>query len=83
MKPGQAHCTFAVSLLTRRRMTASKRQPADDPSRPLVTAKWSRYTAERLGIELVEIGGDHSPFLGRAGELAGVVLERLGGVLGG
>ncbi len=49
----------------------------------LVTAEWSRYTAQRLGIELVEIGGDHSPFLGRAGELAGGVLERLGGVLAG
>jgi len=49
----------------------------------LVTAEWSRYSAQRLGIELVEIGGDHSPFLGRAAELAGVVLERLGGTLAG
>ena len=49
----------------------------------LVTMEWTRYTAERLGIELVEIGGDHSPFLGRAGELAGVVLDRIGGVLAG
>jgi pimeloyl-ACP methyl ester carboxylesterase len=49
----------------------------------IVTADWSRYTAERLGVELAEIGGDHSPFLGRAGELAGVVLERVGGVLAG
>ena len=49
----------------------------------LVTMEWTRYTAERLGIELAEIGGDHSPFLGRAGELADVVLERLGSVLAG
>jgi pimeloyl-ACP methyl ester carboxylesterase len=49
----------------------------------LVTMEWTRYTAQRLGIELAEIGGDHSPFLGRAGELAGVVRERLGTVLAG
>jgi pimeloyl-ACP methyl ester carboxylesterase len=43
----------------------------------IVSVEWSRYTADRLGVELAEIGGDHSPFLGRARELAGVVLERL------
>lgn len=47
----------------------------------LVTIEWTRYTAERLGVDLVEIGGDHSPFLGRAGTLADVVLERLDGAL--
>lgn len=49
----------------------------------IVSVEWSRYTAERLGVELIEIGGDHSPFLGRPAELAGVVLERLNGVLSG
>jgi len=43
----------------------------------IVSVEWSRHTAERLGVELVEIEGDHSPFLSRPGELADVVLERL------
>lgn len=43
----------------------------------IVSVEWSRHTTERLGVELVEIEGDHSPFLSRPGELADVVLERL------
>lgn len=37
----------------------------------VVAPEWSRSAArERLGIEAIELGGSHSPFLARAAELA-------------
>ena len=43
----------------------------------IVSVEWSSYTAERLGVQLVELGGDHSPFLSRPGALADVIVEDL------
>jgi pimeloyl-ACP methyl ester carboxylesterase len=43
---------------------------ADDRA---VSPEWSRRAArERLGVKPIEIEGDHSPFLGRPAELAGL-----------
>ncbi len=40
----------------------------------IVAPDWSRAAArERLGIEVIELGGSHSPFLARAPELAGLL----------
>ncbi len=47
----------------------------------IVSLEWSRHAAERLGVDLDEMGGDHSPFLGRSEELAGIVLDRLRGII--
>jgi pimeloyl-ACP methyl ester carboxylesterase len=45
---------------------------ADDRA---VSPDWSRRAApQRLGVTPVEIGGDHSPFLGRPAELAQVLV---------
>lgn len=42
----------------------------------LVQPKWSRRMArDRLGADLVEIPGSHSPFLSRASDLAAVLAE--------
>jgi pimeloyl-ACP methyl ester carboxylesterase len=46
---------------------------ADDAA---ISPGWSRRAAqERLGVRAVELEGDHSPFLSRAGELAEVLLS--------
>jgi hypothetical protein len=46
---------------------------ADDAT---VNPVWSQAAAhERLGSDAVELPGDHSPFLGRPGELAEVILS--------
>ena len=42
----------------------------------VVNAEWSRAAAlDRLGAKAVELPGDHSPFLGRPGELAEILLS--------
>jgi pimeloyl-ACP methyl ester carboxylesterase len=40
----------------------------------ILRPEWSRQTAERLGAELIELPGDHSPFYSRPSVLADVLL---------
>ncbi len=45
----------------------------------IVSPRWSRRAAvERLGIEPIEMAGDHSPFLARPDELADVLVDLAG-----
>jgi pimeloyl-ACP methyl ester carboxylesterase len=41
----------------------------------ILRPEWSRRTAERLGAELIELPGDHSPFYSRPEALAEVLLR--------
>lgn len=38
-----------------------------------VNPEWSRRAARRIGAELIELPGSHSPFYSRPAELAGVL----------
>jgi pimeloyl-ACP methyl ester carboxylesterase len=40
----------------------------------ILRPEWSRQTADRLGAELIELPGDHSPFYSRPSVLADVLL---------
>lgn len=41
----------------------------------VIDADWARAAAARLGLDLVELPGDHSPFLARPAELADLLLR--------
>jgi pimeloyl-ACP methyl ester carboxylesterase len=83
-----ATARWAVSRLRRQATTVWRTAPtlAGWPAVPIssvictqdrvIEAPWGRWVAERwLGVEPVELPGDHSPMLSRPGDLAATLLE--------